>query len=120
MKTAIELIAEERQRQIAEEGWTIERDQMYSADDLVLAAATYALPERIRLWLGRKDIDIWPWSSSWWKPSPDNRIKELTKAGALIAAEIERLQHLAQIKEAQKVFKDVLAADDIYDGYSHQ
>ncbi len=45
----------------------------------------------------------WPWDPKWWKPlyndeedqTPDeidNRIRELTKAGALIAAEIDRLQ----------------------------
>ena len=31
------------------------------------------------------------WDDTWWKPTPDNRIKELIKAGALIAAEIDRL-----------------------------
>lgn len=33
----------------------------------------------------------WPWDASWWKPSPDP-IANLVKAGALIAAEIDRLQ----------------------------
>lgn len=33
----------------------------------------------------------WPWHSSWWKPS-DDPIRNLVKAGALIAAEIDRLQ----------------------------
>ena len=28
----------------------------------------------------------------WWKPTPKNRVRELVKAGALIAAEIDRLQ----------------------------
>lgn len=37
---------------------------------------------------------MFPFSSVWWKPSPENRIKELAKAGALIAAEIDRLQRL--------------------------
>lgn len=37
---------------------------------------------------------IWPWDKSWWKPTPDDRIRELIKAGALIAAEIDRLQRL--------------------------
>jgi len=34
---------------------------------------------------------IWPWEKSWWKPTPNDRVKELVKAGALIAAEIDRL-----------------------------
>jgi hypothetical protein len=29
-----------------------------------------------------------------WKPTPGNRIRELEKAGALIAAEIDRLSRL--------------------------
>jgi len=33
----------------------------------------------------------WPWEASWWKPS-DDPIRNLAKAGALIAAEIDRLQ----------------------------
>jgi hypothetical protein len=33
----------------------------------------------------------WPWSKKWWKPSSDP-IRNLVKAGALIAAEIDRLQ----------------------------
>ncbi len=31
----------------------------------------------------------WPWGKSWWKPS-DDPIRDLEKAGALIAAEIDR------------------------------
>jgi hypothetical protein len=31
----------------------------------------------------------WPWSQDWWKPT--NPRRDLVKAGALIAAEIERL-----------------------------
>jgi hypothetical protein len=37
---------------------------------------------------------FWPWDQDWWKPSPDP-IRNLVKAGALIAAEIDRLQRLA-------------------------
>jgi hypothetical protein len=38
-----------------------------------------------RLW------KVWPWEQpDWWKPS-DNPIRNLEKAGALIAAEIDRL-----------------------------
>jgi hypothetical protein len=35
----------------------------------------------------------WPWDYDWWKPS-DDPIRNLTKAGALIAAEIDRLNRL--------------------------
>lgn len=33
----------------------------------------------------------WPWDEMLWKPTPDDRIRELAKAGALIATEIDRL-----------------------------
>lgn len=39
---------------------------------------------------------MWPWSDEKWNPEPDNRIRELAKAGALIAAEIDRLLGLYQ------------------------
>ena len=37
--------------------------------------------------------DLFPksWDWTWWKPSPNDRIRELSKAGALIAAEIDRI-----------------------------
>lgn len=93
--TAIELIAAERQRQITEEGYTAENDSSYFNQELATAAACYALPENLRRAYGAKE-KLWPWSSAFqndgWKPTPDNRIKELVKAGALILAEIDRLQ----------------------------
>lgn len=87
MKTGIELIAEERQRQIEEEGWTLEHDKQWKHGELAEAAACYASL------LDRPSTDIeevWPFDMTWWKPSQD-RIRELQKAGALIAAEIDRL-----------------------------
>jgi hypothetical protein len=45
--------------------------------------------------------DEWPFDRSWYKPTPENRIRELEKAGALIAAEIDRLQRLENNKEKE-------------------
>jgi hypothetical protein len=85
----LELIAEERQRQIESEGWTDEHDDTHDGEQLARAAVCYAVP---RFWRSVMIVDLmWPWNKSWWKPSPDNRIRELAKAGALIAAEIDRL-----------------------------
>lgn len=91
VKTGIALIAAERQRQVAEEGWTKEHDDQYILGDLALAAAVYALPATDRFALKSSQPDHWPWSEEWYKPTPHDRIRELTKAGALIAAEIDRL-----------------------------
>jgi hypothetical protein len=35
----------------------------------------------------------WPWEDKWWKPK--DRRRDLVRAGALIVAEIERLDRLA-------------------------
>ena len=88
------LIAVERRRQIDGEGWTHDHDQMHAGtDDLALAAATYALPAAWREEVpGENPVPrTWPWVSRWWKPVPDDRIRELVKAGALIAAQIDLL-----------------------------
>ena len=94
----IERIAAERRRQIEVEGWTPEHDAEHVSGEMVGAAVAYA-------WHGLQRIgngsDFFPksWEPSWWKPakeSPhemtdDDRIRHLEKAGALLAAEIDRL-----------------------------
>lgn len=97
MKTGIELIAEERQRQIKVKGWTKEHDAEHTDGSLASAAVCYAIPSEYRHYsycpLRKARVpDFWPWDKKWWKPCPKNRIRELVKAGALIAAEIDRLQ----------------------------
>lgn len=84
------LIAAERERQIAEEGWTPEHDDGHDESELAIAAACYAVPEYMRTSHHLR----WPWDG-YWKPTPDDRERELVKAGALIAADIDRLQRLA-------------------------
>jgi len=90
------MIATERQRQIAEEGWTPDHDDEHEKDSLAMAAACYAEPDWARKFRnGRGETtppNGWPWDREWWKPTPDDRIRELVKAGALIAAEIDRLR----------------------------
>jgi hypothetical protein len=87
----IERIAAERKRQIEVEGWTVGHDAEHRHGELAQAGAVYAL--------GHFSERYWPWDLQWWKPTPDNRIRELEKAGALIAAEIDRL--LALMGERQ-------------------
>ena len=86
--TGAALIAEERQRQIEVEGYTLEHDAAHwESLDLVRAAVVYALPEPLR----GKHFSLWPWDEEYWKPTPNDRVRELVKAGALIAAEIDRI-----------------------------
>lgn len=101
-----ELISKERDRQISKEGFINFYDQRYKNGELVSAAIAYAhmpnLPViRLQLDDGQEATvyrrTFWPASfdKSMYKPAKDNskaeRIKELVKAGALIAAEIDRL-----------------------------
>lgn len=78
----------ERRRQITAEGWTPEHDDLYCAAELPRAAAAYILS-------GANDEvpAIWPFSAKWWKPR-DARANYM-RAGALILAEIERLDRAA-------------------------
>lgn len=100
MKTGAELIAEERQRQIEVKNW--QNDDSYVNEELVMAGVSYALAERHRDFNPRSVIPPvgWPWMNEVWKPTPKNRIKELAKAGALIAAEIDRLQRIEKPENA--------------------
>jgi hypothetical protein len=114
MKSGIELIAEERQRQIMVERWTAEHDDTHTGGELSQAAAVYAdaasamargaTPEELHkpetdldpgfsCYTGFDACISWPWDEEWLKLSPDP-IRNLVKAGALIAAEIDRLQRL--------------------------
>lgn len=92
----------ERQRQISDEGWTPEHDDEHSKGEIAYAATSYAV-EAARLAGGMKPDPTrgppfsWPpqWDTSWWKPSDTPR-RNLVKAGALVLAEIERLDRAAQ------------------------
>lgn len=99
--TGASMIAAERRRQVEVEGWTAEHDDTEHANgELARAAAAYALSAtpiyRLPILLARtmKGIidDLWPWEPEWFKPKgkPDAVIRSLVKAGALIAAEIDR------------------------------
>lgn len=107
---AIELIGAERERQIAEEGWTPEHDVQHNEGELAWAAMYYAMPCTIRhkCVCGRSSFrtpDSF-WAETGWRPElakrdGKDRLRQLVVAGALIAAEIDRL-----LPEAPEV-KDV-------------
>ncbi len=90
----VELIAQERARQIAEEGWTPEHDDNHSDGEMALAGAAYACSAAAQSNPNQGSYDeppeMWPWGIRWWKPK--DPIRDLVRAGALIAAEIDRLQ----------------------------
>lgn len=88
--TGAELIAAERTRQIEEEGWTAEHDDDHDDQQLVAAALCYAGEDMPPVTVPPEG---WPFEKDWWKPS-ETMVRNLVKAGALIAAEIDRLQRL--------------------------
>ncbi|BAS31192.1 hypothetical protein [Dehalococcoides mccartyi] len=119
--TGIELIAQERERQIKELGFDTKHDEdvIHESGELALAAVCYASPINLychELTYKGQSIFTDPWPNTWEKtwdkrklkntwtnsilpnenlPLPE-RIRNLVKAGALIAAEIDRLQRKQQ------------------------
>jgi hypothetical protein len=91
----VDLIAAERARQQRVEGWTPAHDDTHDKGEMLDAAACYAAVVKFPALIRRGSPSTWPWALSWWKPS-DDPIRNLVKAGALIAAEIDRLQRVAE------------------------
>lgn len=76
------LIGRERLRQVVEEEYFANHDARHTRGELVQAAIWYADETA--------SVMDWPWGE-FPKPKGEDRIRDLTKAGALIAAEIDRL-----------------------------
>lgn len=102
MPSGVERIAAERDRQINELGYHSMHDAEHDDHDLAFAAACYAAP--VPVFLVRTDEHddpsnkrhgrtewVMPWPNEWGEFTRSDRIDELTKAGALIAAEIDRI-----------------------------
>lgn len=92
----IDLIEAARDSQV-ERGYTPEHDTEHTRSELAKAAFAYLHLCRLQLNRPLRTQDIidakdayWPWPDGW-NPSASDPIKNLAKAGALIAAEIDRL-----------------------------
>ena len=114
MKSGVELIAEERQRQIEVEGWNNLHDSDHDNMQLSGAAACYVanainkdygeeksrfevyVSESNKMFFGEERggwQDGWPWEGKWDKRKKHDCIRSLVIAGALIAAELDRLNN---------------------------
>jgi hypothetical protein len=96
MSIGVSMISAERKRQIESEGWAPEHDDKHIYGELATAGASYAMlagrQECFRVYCIPHGVEsTWPFDQSWWKPSADP-IRNLVKAGAMIAAEIDRLK----------------------------
>ena len=128
--SAIEDIAAERRRQIEVEGWSSEHDDDHPNGALGRAAACYAAGEPLftiyqtACYADTPHTDpisddgpmscpvieqLWPWVDDWWKPT--SRRRDLIKAGALIVAEIERLDRAAASSDNRPSLKDASPED---------
>jgi hypothetical protein len=97
-------IIAERQRQQTIESWTPGHDEAHGNGELGKAALSYlqlaALwcnPE-LTFYVGVMPPSEWLWANEWWKLT--NPRRDLVKAAALIAAEIERIDRAAMLAEA--------------------
>lgn len=97
-KPGADLITEERVRQISQEGYTLGHDAGYVKFELVKAAIAYLVTY---VHYGSEFAGNNPMASHWWpwdwrifKPLSNNGnpLRDLVRAGALIAAEIDRIQ----------------------------
>ncbi len=92
---SMQAIEAEHLRRIEEEGFTAEHDDSLPPGSLAAAAGCYALFTDAFPNAGQPPPH-WPWEPRWWKPKDYRR--DLERAGAMIAAELDRIDR----REAQK------------------
>lgn len=98
----------ERRRQVSAEGWTPEHDDAHTKGEIAHAAAAY-IDHSVRFrdahdlgvnYQTKAPNTLWPWNWHWWKPK--NPRRDLVRAGALILAEIERLDRSSGEAQTQE------------------
>lgn len=115
----VEMIQAERERQTGSLGYDEAHDDEHTEGELALAAICYAAPDRVFIRTQHDEdvvsfADPWPWSEdednrrtdtgrllsnrieSYHGQTIEERIDQLAQAGALIAAEIDRLLRLRE------------------------
>lgn len=122
---SVDEIAFERRRQIEEEGYSSENDdEVNGSGELALAAACYASPRpvyekcSVDFDNGMSSTickDLWPWSGSVDHRGVHSRRLQLTIAGALIAAEMDRLKRI-ETAEAEATIVHVAGPEVIVNG----
>ena len=91
------MIAAERRRQVERLGWTPEHDAEHDHSEMNKAARVYMIETQRQMDVGQPRLTLadaitYGWPDDWeFNPSKDP-VRNLVKAGALIAAEIDRLQ----------------------------
>lgn len=104
-------IEEERERQQYDEGYTADNDDLYcgpQAGELSRAAASYCASAASHLTglicvnksMGDYARRLWPWNNGF---KPKKPREDLVRAGALIVAEIERIDRAEAIKRKERI-----------------
>jgi len=111
-QSGISLFAEERFRQKVQEGFSAEHDDRHGHGELAMAAQAYIDTARKATAAAKENPAgdfwkssppaAWPWHWEDWKPSSDP-LRNLVKAGALLAAEVDRLLRERKTKSNRKV-----------------
>nr|WP_314540037.1 hypothetical protein [uncultured Massilia sp.] len=86
----------ERGRQVEAEGYDPDHDDAHVSDEIAAYAAYYVMPPAVRDWPAEETGHGATWGAAiipegWGPPKPGDRRRELVKAGALVLAEIERI-----------------------------
>ena len=89
--TGAQMILNERHRQITEEGFDPAHDRLHTANELALAAACYAVNGIDGVQVQEWGEDAFPFVEEYDKRRKHDRIRSLVIAGALCAAELDRL-----------------------------
>lgn len=119
-KTGIELIAEERQEQIKKHGYDKEHDSNHESGELIkMAAILCCMDTDARV----EDAGEFSSGENIWgleEKLKDDEIHRLKVAGALIAAEIDRLMEpifAVEVKKIETVFYFCPKCNKRYDSY---
>jgi len=84
------LIAAERDRQRTDEGYDAKHDARHQGGELRDAAICYIRAKNAK----SRQTRLWPWDGTYWNPK--DKLRNLVRAGALLAAEIDRLEQAAK------------------------
>lgn len=88
-----DLIREERRRQIEQEGYDAQHDFREPLNSIVAAAISYAMCD-----IDKQEAEAWwQWDFKYWKPK--DRQRNLVRAGALIAAALDKMQDEENFKK---------------------
>ena len=95
LASGLGVIARERDEQVEDHGYDALHDDQYGQAQLARAGYLYARAATDQIRGNKVNLTVapgnWPWEPRFWRLDLDRPIHNLAKAGALIAAEIDRL-----------------------------